>query len=265
MEKPNVFKYEDPVSFMRDQITYLKATESSYSITQICKSMRRCSPSLISNILAGKRRITEDRIQDLSKVLKLSATERDFFKSLIWEDENGGATTPNLDTTSKRRRVSSFILNDWINPFVKDSVRLRSVRENFRAIYSELSAIGTKKRIDKSVEFLVRHGYLKKNEQGKLIESDPLHVLGDENVDKKIRRFHKNTLELAKRGLDQFSVEERLAQAMILPLDEESHTELRELIQEFSKDLQNFSERHKDKDHRLYQLIMHLTPTGGEK
>ena len=125
--------------------------------------------------------------------------------------------------------------------------------------------MATRKRIDRSLSFLLANGYLVKNQNGQLEEATPVNVLGDEEMDRKIRHFHKQTLELAKRGIETFELEERLAQAMILRLNPESHEQLKQKIHEFSLELQAFSEAHAADDQRLYQLILHLTPTGGDK
>ncbi|SMF51881.1 TIGR02147 family protein [Pseudobacteriovorax antillogorgiicola] len=264
MNAPNIFKYNDPVAFIRDRVKYLKKSKRSYSIASACQPLRRCSPALISNILAGKRRITEDRFGDICQVLILNPQERDFFRALVF-GEALQAEQPPREPSGGRRRVSNFILNDWINPYVKDSIRLKSVQENLKAIYDELSALATRSRIDRSISFLLKHGYLKVDQNGNLVESEPLHVLGDQNASRKIRHFHKQALDLAKKGIDRFSVDERLAQALVFPLNEESYKELQALIEDFSEQLKQFSEKHKNSNQRLYQFIIHLTPTGGSK
>lgn len=265
MKQANIYDYQDPVLFMRDRISYLKMEHPSYSISRICRGLRRCSPSLISNILSGKRRITEDRLRDIATVLKLQANEREVFAAMVRGEIKDHPKINETQKNSKRRRVSSFILNDWINPFVKDAFRLASVKSNLESIYEELSNLATRKRINRSIEFLVKQGYLKRNQAGQLEESEPLQVVGDLEADRKIKHFHKQTLEIAKKGIDRFSIDERLAQAMIMPVDAESYQELKQLITGFSEQLKIFSEKHETSDERLYQLILHLTPTGGSK
>ena len=261
MKKPDVYVFDDPVAFMREQLLYLKKTVNGYSVRKATTELRRCSPALISNILAGKRKITEDRIPEIARVLRLNTSEEDFLKSLVL----GESVTPAIhEKTSQRKRGSSFLLNDWINPYVKDAIKLKSVRQNIRNLYGSLSTLASKQRIDKSLSFLLKNGYLCKNEKGEYVVANVVDVLGDRNADKKIRHFHKQSLELAKKGIDQYSIEERIAQALILTLDSDAEVDLKNLINEFADKLQSFSEKHAKADKRLYQLIIHLTPTGGQ-
>ena len=261
MKQPNIHDYQDPVRFLSDRIEFLRLSEKHFSIRRSCKPLQRCSPALISNIIAGKRRITIDRIADLAKLLKLSSFERKQFEVLVSGDSPEGPQL--LEKPPRSKKTSSFLLSDWINPFVKDALRLDSVKSNLSNLYRELSALATQKRIDKSLRFLLANGYICKTESGKLVEAEIVHVVDDSEADQKIRQFHRQTLELAKRGMETFSSNERMAQAMILSLDDESFEALLELIKKFSTELQEFSEQYHDRDSRLYQLILHLTPTGG--
>ena len=52
---------------------------------------------------------------------------------------------------------------------------------------------------------------------------------------------------------------------MILPLDAHTYIEMVGMIREFSERIQKFAEDHAQVDRRLYQVIVHLTPTGGAK
>jgi hypothetical protein len=67
-----------------------------------------------------------------------------------------------------------------------------------------------------------------------------------------------------KTALDLFPPSERLANTLIIPLNEKSYGELLEIIQEFSERLQNFAAHNQEAGERLYQLILNLSPTGGK-
>ena len=62
-----------------------------------------------------------------------------------------------------------------------------------------------------------------------------------------------------------YDTNERFANAMILPLNQENYTELVQIIKEFSEKLKDFSEQHQTNNEKLYQVIINLCPTGGKK
>ena len=245
---------------------YRRLQDSGFSVAKASKGQYRCSPALVSLVLAGKRPLTLDRLNSFCHIFGLNVQERLQLKLLL---EDGikpvaPATESTNKTSGRRRRVSSSILKDWLNPYVKDAIRLESVRRSgLRGLFAELAHVATERRIEKAVKFLRHHGYIKVNEGGQLVESEPLAVVPDAQFDAHVRKFHANALKIAQLGLLHAGADERLAQAMILPLDAKRYVELVGLIKRFSEELQNFTEHHADADKRLYQLILHLTPTGG--
>ncbi len=267
MERPKIFDYQDPAKFVSDMIRYRKETVPGFTVVAACQGLHRCSPALLSNIMASKRRVTEDRVDAIAKVLGLSSRERYYFKEWIRgksapESEPEPVHHPK-ESSPKRRRVSSFILNDWIHPYVKDALGLDSVQGQAEKLYAILGGIASRPRIDQSVKFLLKHGHIRRNLAGKLIVNEELTVLGDAEADRKIRRFHRQTLEIAKQGLELYPVQERLAQALLLPLDDQRYHKLLDLVQDFAEKLKTFTEDNGQGGSRLYQLILHLTPSGG--
>lgn len=267
MERPKIFDYQDPAEFVRAMIRYRKESVAGFTVAAACHGLHRCSPALLSNIMAGKRRVTEDRVDAIAKVLGLNFRERYYFKE--WIRGNSAPATepealhPTKGAPLKRRRVSSFLLNDWIHPYVKDALGLDPVQGQAEKLYAVLGGIASRPRIDQSIKFLLKHGHIRRNLEGRLVVNDELAVMGDADADRKIRRFHRQSLEIAKQGLELYPVQERLAQALLLPLDDQRYHEVLDLVQEFADKLRTFAENNAQGGSRLYQLILHLTPSGG--
>ena len=173
MERPVITTYADPVRFLADMLAFRKVDDPGFSVLAISRSLRRISPTLVSLILRGQRKITLDRVDELSKLLGLMPSERQYFRDWISRAEDPKAEQAVLklaETPAGRRKLtSSHILNDWVNVFVKDAFDLERVRKNPDEIYALLGGIASKKRIDQSIKFLLQHGYLRRNAQGLLI------------------------------------------------------------------------------------------------
>ena len=267
MERPSVYTYAEPTDFLRDIIAYRKRTEPAFSVLQACKGIRRLSPTLVSLILKGERRICLDRCEAISKLCNLNAKERHYFKA--WIGRTSGELTERTIGGEKagrsgtRRNVSSFLLKDWVNVYAKDAVRLKRVQDDPQEIFRELGGIASPTRIEKALRFLIQEGYLRRNQEGNLVEDATLMVTPDGPVDHLIRRFHKQCLSIARSSIDQYGTDERYANALILPLNKQSYPELVELIKEFSEQLKDFAQKHRDDDERLYQVILNISPTGG--
>jgi uncharacterized protein (TIGR02147 family) len=264
--RPVITKYTDQATFLADMIQYRKKSERSFSVLQMCKSLRHCSPALISLICKGKRSITADRVNDLSKLMGLSASEKQFFKDWIERVEQGDIYTPLEGPQEVRsKKVSTHLLQDWLNVYVKDAFELKSIQKMPERVFTFLGGIASKARIEKSIRFLLSNGYLKKDAQGQIVLDTPLAVTDEGLANIKIRQFHKAALKIAKDAIDQYPVEERLANALIVPIDDDEYKELCEIVEEFAEKLKKFTEKEKSGTaKKLYQVLINVSPTGGE-
>jgi uncharacterized protein (TIGR02147 family) len=267
--RPVISDYEDPVDFLKAMIEFRKKTEKTFSVHAVAATLRKVSPTLVSLILSRKRKITLDRVEELSKLLQLNVQEKIYLKNWVERIEVGASEVVTVATDDQRARhhrkdVGTHILNDWINVYVKDCFQLPKVQSSPELVYRYLSSYAHPKRLEKSIDFLLKEGHLRRTLDGKIVVEATLAVADPKVPSKKIRQFHKGALGVAKAALDLFPPSERLANTLIIPLNEKSYGELLEIMQEFSDRLQNFAAHNQETGERLYQLILNLSPTGGK-
>lgn len=262
--RPSITDYIDPVEFVRDMLNYRKRSERSFSVLAATKNLRRVSPALVSLILKGNRKITVDRIDEFAKLLNLNAQERAYFKTWIAQDRDFSLAVADLQTAKQNRKeVGTHILSDWLHVYVKDCFQITKIQNDPSLIYKHLASYASKKRIDRSIQFLMSEGHLRKTMDGRIVIETPLALAQSPVPSKKIRQFHKAALQIAKNSLELFPTTERMANTMTIPLNEKSYQELLQLIQEFAEKTQEFAVQNSEGD-RLYQLIVNLSPTGGK-
>lgn len=265
MQRPVLSQYEDLAAFVAAMLAYRKKTERSFSVLAACKKLRRVSPTLVSLIVQKKREVTTDRVEEFSKLLGLTPTERQYLKDRVARDR-GESSDSLLDSSKQvpetRKQTTLALLSDWVNVYVKDAFQLRSVRRDVRNIYAALSGIASQKRVDDAVKFLLRAGYIRRNIQGQMIEEVALHAIDQRVPSEKIRNFHKAALKIATRAIDEYPPQERYANAMTIALDQDGYDELRGIIEECAERMQKFAESHTSGE-RLYQVVVNLSPTGG--
>lgn len=267
--RPIISDFEDPVEFLKLMIEYRKKTEKSFSVHAVAVTLRRVSPALVSLILSRKRKITLDRVDELSKLVQLNVQEKIYFRNWIARIENAGEedaqpVKTEHQTRHHRKDVGTHILTDWINVYVKDCFQLPKVQSNPELVHRYLASYAHPKRLEKSIEFLLREGHLRRTLDGKIVVEANLAVADPKVPSKQIRQFHKGALGVAKAAIDLFPSNERMANTLIIPLNEKSYGELTEIIQDFSEKLQEFAAHNQETGDRLYQLIVNLSPTGGK-
>lgn len=91
MPTPRVFDYHDFRTYLSDWFQYRKAKNPRFSHRAVARRMGSTDPSVLSNVMAGRRNLTEDRIATLTTVLGLDDAEGAYFAQLV---AFGQAPTP---------------------------------------------------------------------------------------------------------------------------------------------------------------------------
>ena len=260
--RPLIANFSDPVVFIQAMIQFQKQTDRQFSILKACKHLRKVSPTLVTLILKRKRQLTYERVDEFAKLLKLTAQEKIYLKGWIEKRDckNTGAFVPTPEKT--RKEVSPHILSDWINVYVKDCFEIPSVQTDPQLVFRLLAHLASPKRIEKSIQFLLREGHLRKTLHGHIVTEIPLTVMDSQIPSQKIRNFHKGALQIAKLALDSHPANERYANTLILSMTDEKYQELVQVIQEFAEKLKDFAAG--SQGPRLYQVLVNLSPTGGK-
>lgn len=267
---PLMTQFEKPEDYLRARIQYLKQTERHFSVLKETKKLRKVSPTLITLILQNKRKISLDRVDEMSKLLRLSAAEKLYFKNWILkseapQDERAIDRIVNRNSNSNKKEFSPSLLNRWLNVYVKDAFQLSKIQADPTKIYDYLIAIANKNSIDQSIQFLLKEGYLRRTLEGKIVPDARLHSNENPPSGNQIRSFHKAALKIAQQNIDNYSAQERFANALILDLTPEKHQELISLIKVFTDSLQEFASNNTDQGDKLYQLVLNVSPLGGPK
>lgn len=263
MNRPTISEYTSPANYIRDMIQFRKKTEAGFSVYKVTKNLRRISPALVSLVIQEKRKITLDRVDEFARLLDLNTTEKFFFKN--WVGGMAGKDFLESAATPRSRKIASTsILNDWINVYVKDLFLIPAVQKDPSLAEKQMLSVATPSRVRKAIEFLLREGHLRKTLDGSIVIDTTLVVTDPGVPNKKIRQFHKSALSLAKLALDLYGTDERLANTVLLALDEKRHDELRQLFKEFAERLQDFASQETPAAGRLYQILLNLSPVGGK-
>jgi uncharacterized protein (TIGR02147 family) len=264
-ERPTIASYERPEEYMAAMIDYRKSAEEGFSVLTATKGLRRVSPTLVTLIRQGKRTLTLDRADDFARLLGLSIDEKIYWREWLGRCHRQGQNTDDWSTQNlkqqNRTQVSVHLLSDWLNVYVKDSFHLPAVRENANHIYARLAGVASESRIRRSLDFLLKHGYLRRTVTGAIVVESPLHTVDVKVPTSKVRDFHRNAMKIAMRALQIFSPSQRYANTVVLALDKEKYEELTLLIAEFSEKVKNLAEKPSAKE-GLYQLVVNLSPTG---
>jgi uncharacterized protein (TIGR02147 family) len=264
-QRPLITELADPVEILRVMLAYRRQAERSFSVMKACKDLYRVSPALISLILKGRRKITIDRIDELSRLMALTAPEKTFFRNLVQRESGSVKGAGFAERSEKNRKEASVhILTDWLNVYVKDCFHIEEIQRQPELLYRQLAPLASNQRIKKSLDFLLKEGYLRRQLDGRIVIETNLTVTDPQVPSQKIRNFHKAALKIAQQAVDLYPPTERFANTVLIALTPERYQDLIRLIQDFTEKLKDFAEVASPASDRLYQIAVNVSPTGGK-
>lgn len=267
--RPVVFDYGAPYLFLNDLLGHYKATSSSFSVRQRLNGVVGCSPALVTQVLKGRRRLTRDQLPTFAKVFSLTVAESGFIDELLKHQVEAAFNSAEdvIPVRKKSSRVpKNHILTSWLNLYVKDLVHLKGFKPDAKVLFKMLMNLASPGQIEKSIQFLLREGFWRKTAGHQIIAEEPLLVSTFDLPDERIKKFHKQALKIAQRGIDLFPLGRRTGSATLIAVNQKQAKELKEIMDSFHQRLQVFVENCADGSDadELIQVLIHTTPVGGK-
>ena len=256
--RPILRNFDSQAEYIHAMIAWHRG-QNEFSIRQQAP-LYGLSPSLVSQVAAGKRQLTIERVEAFAEMLELRLDETKYLEEWVRESRQPAKTQ-----VSERRNIrtrlepQNHLLSSWVHPYVKDLCRLKGFIEDPQHIEKMTGRLLPADRVKKSLYYLQTHGFIKRDLKGDLVLNEALVVSSEGVPVSAIRRFHKKALEISKRAIDRFHPLEREANTLLMNLNKDQVLELREKITRFRDELEDFAESCEDGEDGLYQVVLHMT------
>lgn len=100
MEAPDVFAYDDHRHFLEDWFHYQKANRKGFSHRWLARRVASTDPSVLANVISGRRPLTAARVPDFARALELEGPALEYFAALVARD---GASHPEVRQRAEAR------------------------------------------------------------------------------------------------------------------------------------------------------------------
>ncbi len=228
-----------------------------FSVRAFAKQLK-IEPSSLAQILAGKRNLTPQMCQRLSKQLALSPVKlRSLMKHTSDEPLN---SFPNF----KRIEEDQFkVISDWHYYAILELTRTDSFQSNLNWIANALDI--TTAEASTAIERLKRLGYLSTDSSGRYIDTlDSANNAGNETTSAVLREHQKQILGKAIHALDKTAYEERVQSSIVLVGDQKRLAQAKQKILNFMEELDDFMKSGPNHD-EVYSLSVSLFPISNTK
>lgn len=240
--------FKDPRDYLRAVFAQRKSERHHYSVRAWAKNLGYKNPSLLSDVLSGRRRITSEIRLRLSRNLKHDDQERDVFELICLAAdakseserriyfERTRQLNPALESLSLD--LDRFItIKDWHHLTILEMIDLKEFTEDHAQIARILGNGVTRIMVKDAIDRLIRLQLIKRDNQGILSRPHAHLNIGDNLPDSAVRDHHLQFIEKAKDAVTEQTVEERDISGSTISVRESDLPVLRELINKFHDDV----------------------------
>lgn len=266
MSSPDVLSFTDYRAYLRAVLP--RASRERGGLRELARESGLRSAGMLSMAAHGKRNLSPATAEKLAGVLGLASVRRDYFVTLARlatarAEEEKLALRERLVTLrghrDERKMTASQLrfLSRWHYSAIYAMLDSPRFRREPAWIAKKLGRGISVEDVKRAIGDLISLGLVREKD-GKLVPTETAIATPDEVRDVAVRRYHENTLQLAKEAL-ALDLSEREAGGLTLSLSAEHLPRLRERIRRFRKELNEEFGTAYGAD-RVYQLCLHLFP-----
>ncbi len=225
------------------------------------------SPGGLSQIFSGKKRLSVDRADDISKRLKLNANEAEVFLTLV---ERGSTSSDSRradlsekisilrgDNAALNLTLDQFrLLSSWYGFAILELITVCDPTLSNKAIAKRLNISATE--VELTLERLLR---LELIEPGKgkqrFVRTRDNFLFSTEVPVEALQRYYKDVNILIEKAVMTQGKKERASGGQVIAFDPKQLEEVRKRINAFLDDLNAFAEKGKNRT-EVYQAITHF-------
>lgn len=266
----SIFDYDDYRAYMRDYYSAAKSQSKKFSFRYFSKAAGFASSGSILKVMKGDTNLSDEGIDKVAKALKLNRDESEFFKNLVHLNQATSADEKQFHasqilrsrTYRKIKPLSSSqfrFFSQWYYGAIRELIELPEFREDPKWIAERFYFMVTPKEAELAIEDMLVLGIIERDPSGRLKMTNAHISAGDEVSFSSAVHCHKQFLERASESMERVPREIRDISAVTIGVSREGAQRIKELIQEFRKEIVEVVHSHGSSE-VVYQLNIQWFP-----
>ena len=269
--EPLVFDYLDYRTFLGEWMAWKKAALPTYSHRAFARRAGTSNPSLLGQIVSGKRNLTDKLVPGFAKAVGLDSEGRTYFRMLVELDRATNLDEQNewMERLVARRRYKSArsledegfrYLTHWYFPAIRELAARPDFRLDPAWVAKRLRPRISVAKAREALDSLLELGMISPTDDGGAEQTDQDIVTGHEVASLAVRNYHRGMAGLAVEALNEPGGPERhfgaitaLAPPSLLPA-------LKAEIAAFQERILNLCDEAEDTGEVAIQLNLQLFP-----
>lgn len=273
-QRPDLFGYHDYRAFLGDWIAYLKSESPGLSIRKLSQQAGLAS-GYLPMVLAGDRSLSEEALRKLRPLLKLDRAEESY---LEWLRVLGSTHDPAQRTEAlthlqrfqkyKNKNPKEFetheYLAHWYNVVIREMTMIPGFQPTAEWILGRLRTPVPTAEVERALEFLLKHGFLKRNDEGQVEKPEKILECVGGVYRMALSEFHRQMLKLTAESIERVPSEQRQIMGHTLAIAEGQLPKVREILQGALSQIENLglsaANAIKKNDGTVYHVTLSAIP-----
>lgn len=273
----NVFEYIEYRQLLKDLYESNKKDNSSFSYRYIGQKVGFKSAGFFSNILNGKRNISNTIIFKFAELFKFNRKETEYFELLVLYDQakEHGRKKYYFEKMLSMRKSKVHKLtcdqyeyfDNWYNVAIRELLNYFPFRGDYVQLAKMLTPSITPKEARKSVELLERLQLIEMQEDCTYKVTNKTITTGSNSKIPlvAIHNFQLQAMELGKEAIDRFPMGKRSVSTLTLSLSEECYNTIEEKLSIFRREVLDLVKNNRTPLDRVYQFNFQIFPFTDER
>jgi uncharacterized protein (TIGR02147 family) len=271
----SIFSYTDYRSFLKDYIAQKKSENKGFSLKIISDRAGFKARDYILRVMNHTRNLSQTGIFMLSRALRLSTKEADYFMNLVGFNQSKQPSEKEFffkkmseickyGRHQKLRQDQYDYFSEWYFSALRSLLPVIDFKDNYTEIAQFLDPPLTPTLVKKAVDLLLQLGLLNRDQNGRYSVSTPAVTAGDEVTSIALLHFHGQSLDLAKRAIEHYQADRRDVSGVTMSLSQAGFDKLKTEIRDFRKRVMFIAEQDANED-GVYQLNVQFYPLSKRK
>ncbi|MEZ4741776.1 MAG: TIGR02147 family protein [Bdellovibrionota bacterium] len=240
MTFPSIIDYDDPIAYLSDLVQFNRE-QVGLSFRALSKAAGFKSPNYIQRILRKEKKLSISTAEKLGRALGLSADENKYLvlltKTFETYEEKGLIEKEELIQLKRRLNdkliKTESIYSSWLHGIVWELGAQEGFVPNAAYVQSKLRVPASIQKIDESIEFLFKQGFLVQTSEDK-VEQRPIRFLpyNDKKRIMEIQENHRTFLEMARHRVAD-DLKDRAFQGLTIGIPSDKMKEIKGRLKDF--------------------------------
>lgn len=270
----NIFNYIDYRKFLADYYLEQKGRNHAFSYQFFSNKLGFKNKGFIFNVISNRKNLSKSSIVKISQAINLKPKEADYFENLVSFNQAKNLQERKyyfsklIEIKSNRKGASKIretrkeqyeFYSKWYLSVIRSLIDMHEFKDDYNRLAKNVYPPIKQKEAKKAVALLEKLGMIQKQKNGTYKITDKLITAGKEIVELGLLNFQLETLELAKKTIQEITRDKRHISGLTLGISKNTYELICEEIESFQEKIMQLAELDEKADN-VFQFNFYLFP-----